>query len=417
MTTKAMYVIGIALLAVGLASAASAWPLNESEQPGSVIVFHKFIGGTTPTPTANVPRTTFEISAVCPPGLDPDGAPVACALNQTINLRAHWVCPGAQDTVCQENDFNLSLTVNGTVVFDAAGPGGNGVAIAPPCERGYLVVWVIDDSSQGNPIKFDGLIGDAVIRTGFTSARAYNALPIQAGEWIATGQQTAADTGGALAFDGDHYKAVTGKIYGGVRYEDVTHATSLTLLTLDVRSNAPNPLTTATLNFYNENEELISTGRNFYCWTQDRLQEIDPNLNTNFGGRGGIKGLVESTSASQDGTPVTLLGIVETEETVVIPVEIPVPGQTVTTTVPFPVQPVGAACANLPNPPFCTINRVMGVPPFSPVCVSATCRLTVAPQTVTRDIFTFQDHAYSLYHDGNPVPTTFFPIPVLLPQW
>jgi hypothetical protein len=403
MTTKRSCFLFCLTLALGLSSTAFTWPLNDSETPGSVIVFHKFIAGSTATPDqGTVATTTFEISATCPK--DSGG----CALNQAINLRAHWVCGGVQnsgDVVCPETDFNLSLTVNGTVVFDADGNG----APRPPCRRGYLIAWVIDDSSVGNAIKFDGLIGDAVIRSSVSGARAYNALPIQAVEWLGTGQTTDGNGNGALDFDGrEEYRAITGKVFGDVRYEDSRHATELTLLTLDVRSNAPNPLTTVSLNFYNENEDPISTGRNFHCWTEDKLTDIDGNLNTSFG----TKGLFESTSATQDGRPVTLVGIVESEETLTLPVSVPVPGQQTSIIVPFPVPLTGIACTALANPPSCTINRTGTCSPpffFNCNCVSATCTLTVNPQTVVGSAVGTRDYAYSLYNDANPVETTFYP--------
>jgi len=207
---KADRTLFFVLLSVGVATPVCAW-VNDSEEPGSVLVFPKFIRGVAP-PFA---KTEFEISATCPKQLLESG--LGCTAGQNIHLRAHWVCPPLTDegssTICREQDFNLDVTVNGTVVFDAAGNG----ATEPPCDRGYLIAWVIDDSSSGNPIKFDSLIGDAVIRASEFGARAYNALPIQAGEGVWTGDQTAADTNGNLAFDGNHYKMVTGKIFGSVR--------------------------------------------------------------------------------------------------------------------------------------------------------------------------------------------------------
>jgi hypothetical protein len=391
MKTKAMYVIGIALLALGLAAAASAWPLNESEQPGSVIVFHKFIAGT----VDNRPATQFEISATCPKGF-------ACEEGRVVRLRAHWVCPpDANDaTVCRETDFELRLTINGTIVFD---PNGGGGAQPAPCPRGYLIAWVIDEFGQG--IKFDSLIGDAVISTGPTSARAYNALPIQAAEHLDTGTVITGDNG-PLAFDGDNYRAVTGKIYGGVRYESDAPPlqTDLTLLTLDVRSNLPNEETFVGLNFYNEGETLHSTGTNFTCWSERSLRTIDPGLDA--GAMGSLKGLVESTFAvSASGTPVTLVGIVETQELVRLPFS--TAPQTVVTT------------ANVPF--ICLVNQTVGNCTFTGVAGCPAVRPSLGPGTTVRctgtapaqfgELFGIRDHAYSLFHDGTPVPTRFEPKP------
>jgi hypothetical protein len=383
------------------AAPAFAWPiggLNDSEEPGSVIVFHKFIRGFS---VNNEPNTRFEISVVCPtPGTCREGD---FNTGQVVNLRAHWVCPGVpadQTSVCQETDFNLTTTVNGTLNFDA---GGNGAPL-PPCDRGYLIAWVIDPDRGGIPIKFDGLIGDAVISESLTSSRAYNALPIQASESLVTNDPTDVNGNGALDFDGCEYKAITGTIYGSVRYPDSTTETDLTLLTLDVHSNLPNDTTFVSLNFYDESETLRSTATNFKCWAEQRLEDIDPAL---FGF--GIKGLVKSTAAIQTSGPVTLVGIVETKETVRLPVSLTAPAQPVTVAVTFPT------CLPAESADGCTLTPSRDCA-FPRLCVllgtcttSLVCNATAPAQVVSALIPVIRDNAYSLYNDSIAVLTTFFP--------
>jgi hypothetical protein len=318
------------VLTPGLAAPAYATPWN-SEQPGSVLVFPKFIRGTAldtgVSGQANHAITEFEISVVCPPG-------ETCELDQVVRMRAHWVCPGSStNPICAESSFNLETTVNGTLYFNPEGVtviGGlitanafpsNATTIipVPPCPRGYLLVWAIDGSQ--NAIKFNGLIGDAIIRApqagfGPTTARAYNAIPIQASEFLATGNLTDQDGDGALDFDDTEYRAVTGRIYGTVRYENLVPPegivdTDLTLLTLDVASNSRNTPTDVGLNFYTPDEQVIDVGVSFFCWMEQRLTEINASLTKQVMGR---KGLVESFRAVQETVPVTLLGIVETQE-------------------------------------------------------------------------------------------------------
>jgi hypothetical protein len=196
---------------------------------------------------------------------------------------------------------------------------------APPCDRGYLIVWVVDQF--GRPIKFDGLVGDAVIREGANSASAYNAIPIQATSNLATGALVRLGVGDSLVFDGldAHYKALTGTIIGTVRYDRPASATqgavetSLTLLTLDVRSSAFNYPTFVNLRFWTPLEVLLSTTSTFICWEEVRITQINSNLTETFMGR---KGLVESTGAVKipiagiydNPGQVTLLGLVETNE-------------------------------------------------------------------------------------------------------
>src|SRR5206468_8616835 len=115
-----------------------------------------------------------------------------CAQYQEVRLRAHWVCPPGRDeglsARCAETNFDLFGSVNGTILFnpDNIYPYNNYVP-PPPCDRGYLIAWVVDQAEPPNAIKFDGLFGDAVLRDSQTSARSYNALPIQAADGPGTG--------------------------------------------------------------------------------------------------------------------------------------------------------------------------------------------------------------------------------------
>jgi hypothetical protein len=339
-------------------AACSSCGLNDSEQPGSVLIFPKFIRGTfvdALSGQALHARTELEISVVCPRG--------ATCTQDVVRMRAHWVCPGSTtDPVCAETSFNLETTVGGTLYFNpegvttiagvltAAAFPSNATTIIPlpPCQRGYLIVWVTDGG--GNAIKFDGLIGDAVLRDPTPgeltrSAQAYNAIPIQATDFFSTGDLTDSDLERDLDFDDIEYEAVTGRIFGTVRYENLVALggpvrTDLTLLTLDVASSRQNPVTTVGLNFYTPNEQVADAATSFVCWTEQRLTSILGSATVQSMGR---KGFVESYFAEQNGVPVTLLGIVETREFL----------------------------ANEGNQ--------------------------------------HRDYAYSLFHDGNPVPTSFRP--------
>jgi hypothetical protein len=62
--------------------------LNDSQEPGSVLVFPKFLRGAVTTEQGNLARTEIEISVTCPSG-------VTCVDNLGVILRAHWVCPGS----------------------------------------------------------------------------------------------------------------------------------------------------------------------------------------------------------------------------------------------------------------------------------------------------------------------------------
>jgi len=278
--------VGLALVVAPAGSMGQE--LNDSQEPGSVLVFPKFLRGTVATADqGNLARTEIEISATCPRG-------ATCVDGQAVILRAHWVCPGAllgglPVTPCRETDFTLRTTVRGSL--------------------------------------FDGLIGDAIIREAPDSAGAYNAIPIQAVSVLANNALISLGQGGALVFDGldGHYKAATGTVIGTVRYDRIGSATvapirtALTLLTLDVRSNDFNYPTFVDLDFFSTNEVLLSTFTSFTCWREVALAAIDPNLTETFMGR---KGLVQSAEAEKVpifgindlAGPVTLLGLIETIE-------------------------------------------------------------------------------------------------------
>jgi hypothetical protein len=311
--------------------------LSDSQEPGSVIVFPKFITGTVAlTEGGTAPATELEVGIVCPTG-------ATCPEHQSVKIRFHWVCPGDQSfpnkLICREQDFDVTGSVNEKLVLVPNGAGtsdgvGTRFVPPPPCPAGYLIGWVVNTSDR--PIKFDGLIGDAVLRVSGGALASYNAIPIQADPALANGALITLVDGrlpDSLAFDGGagHYQAVTGRIFGDVRYSSssgpTTFATTyITLLTLDTISNRPNFPTFVDLNFYGGFgsaigvENVLSTFTEFVCWTEERIDvSIDPALITAVMGR---KGVVISGPATKiqwagiddDARPVTLLGLIETTE-------------------------------------------------------------------------------------------------------
>jgi len=361
----------LALPALALATTAFAQArpigLSDSQEPGSVIVFPKFINMPAVAVEGGVlvPRTEIEVGVVCPPGVAPTAS--FCAEHQPVKIRFHWVCPGIENVnsnICKETDFEIVVSINGKAVFSADGIQINSnspIVPAAPCPRGYLIGWVENFSDV--PIKFDGLIGNAVIRnpvvTGgiSTGVSAYNAIPIQAADTDPTHTNAVISLGdtadpNALIFDGvpGHYMSVTGSFYGDVRFDRTTAVgpaptvlseTFITFLTLDVRSNKPNNSVFVPLYFFNETsrapsttnpdfEKLLSASWNFVCWDQVQLSTIDPNLNVSLSAyyANSRKGIVIAgrptgaiTMKDPDGAPgddfgkeVTLIGLIETNE-------------------------------------------------------------------------------------------------------
>src|SRR6266481_2347627 len=347
--------------------------LSDSQEPGSLIVFPKFINAApvlTGGDLAVLPRTEIEIGVVCPPGTTP--TTTVCFEHQTIKIKFHWVCPGSDDVatklICPETDFEIFASVNGKLAFSADGTpiNGNSPRVpAPPCRNGYLIGWVVDNADR--PIKWDGLIGDAVLRGPAlvppvpalvsTAVEAYTAITVQAAEdALPTGALltgTGTPPGSELPLDGlvGGYKAVTGKLFGDVKYDNVTarpvagvpapgnalSSTWLVLLTLDVDSGFPNLPTFVDLDFYNESLNTVSTSNpnfefhisahhHFICWDQVQLSALDANLTQAF--MGTRKGVVIVSNAhkvdfggitNDEPGLVTLIGLVQVFEGVTGP--------------------------------------------------------------------------------------------------
>jgi len=349
----AMLLVPALALAAPAFAQVRATTLSDSQEPGSVIVFPKFIQGTVSTSEGtSLPITELEIGVVCPKG-------VICPEHQGIKLRLHWVCGTTEadlagSFVCRETDFDLTATVFEKIVITPNGEpagfytvagGGLPTKFTPPANcpngGGYLIAWVISPAND-QPIKFDGLIGDAHLRPGSPAAAApnpfagsalalgsYNAIPIQAHPALANGAAVSTNGNGALMFDGatGHYQAVTGQIAGDIRYSNTTTGPSftlgvLTLLTLDVKSNRPNNPVFVNLDFFGGNpsqignENQLSTFTEFICWEEIPITSINAGLITQFMGRKGVfvsdqAEKVQHAGISDASGNVTLLGLAE----------------------------------------------------------------------------------------------------------
>jgi hypothetical protein len=336
-TIKAAQLAGLLVPMLALAAPAFAQvrapTLGDATEPGSVIVFPIFINGSVGLPEgAPAPATELEIGVICPKG-------VGCAEHQPVKIRFHWVCGATEANlagsfICQETDFDVTATVFEKIVLVPDGTPQDGYATglptktvpAAPCPGGYLIGWVITPTSD-TPIKFDGLIGDAVMRPGSTTTGSplaeagYNAIPIQADPNLVNGAAITTNANGALMFDGGagHYQAVTGQVMGDMRY-----------------TNRPNNPVFVDLDFFGGNpsaignENQLSTSTEFICWEEIPITSINPNLTTTLMGR---KGVFVSAPAKkvgifgiQDETgPTTLLGLAETLEGGVFPPVAPWP--------------------------------------------------------------------------------------------
>ena len=104
------------LLVPALALAAPAFAqvrdttLSDATEPGSVIVFPKFIKGTVVLPEGGAaPVSELEIGVACPKG-------VVCPEHEPVKIRFHWVCGTTEKDlagsfICPEVNFDVTATV------------------------------------------------------------------------------------------------------------------------------------------------------------------------------------------------------------------------------------------------------------------------------------------------------------------
>jgi hypothetical protein len=189
---------------------------------------------------------------------------------------------------------------------------------------------VINESGQ--PISFDSLIGAVTLRQNGSAVSSFAAIPIPAipADPNQPPGQPLQFPDGALIFDGGkgHYAELSSRVRQNFRSKQALGpappggfaTASITLLTLDVRSNRPNLPTFVPLEFFNEDGQRTSTSIEFVCWTEQRLDAIDPNLT--FEQMGTRWGLAFSGQAikrpflgvSDKPGPVTLMGLIEVFE-------------------------------------------------------------------------------------------------------
>jgi hypothetical protein len=239
-----------------------------------------------------------------------------------VHLRAKWVCPPgvtSDPKFCAEKDFTLTTTVNGTLWINPENIPGTGVAQTGPdplvalplCPQGFLIVWVVDNLTNLQPISFNGLFGDAVLRpSDVTHTAAYNALAIQTISSLTTGVAVPTSSKDNLQFNGVGYGEPTAALFGSVRYDDATGGIqtfiNLVALSTDAGTNFSSD-NFVHFDFYNEVEGTTSGDVDVICYKEVSLSG---DLVITAQSIQGVKGSVRANNTSN----WPLLGIIETQE-------------------------------------------------------------------------------------------------------
>jgi hypothetical protein len=135
----------------------------------------------------------------------------------------------------------------------------------------------------------------------------------------------------------------------------------------------------------------------FTCWGEFHLSDLPGGADLNVFDFG-KKGLVVSDPAVQDGTPVTMLGVVEREEE--FSFDVAGVGQgTINIALPIDVNNLPPGC----EPVF---QRI----PTFPFIILVGLRCTITVNTVT-SVEANREWSYPLLNDSKGVKTTFLPKP------
>lgn len=238
-------------LAFGVAAYAA--PV-QSLTPGTMLVFPKFDVGADSKTQLRVNNTG----------------------SSAIRFHYNYVCPGIPrgDDSCAKLDRTKSLTPHQTLLIDVASEN-------PPCDRGFIIGYAVDQATR--PVSFNHLLGTYNISAGrrLSSDNAFSIQSVRA-EFQALGGPNGFSFTPGLDQD---FAEIGATFVSDFRANpDVAVGSRLVLLDIGASLGRRNPISSATVDFWNSAEEPFSSSWEFVCWTEVSLDQIDANfLSDNLG--------------------------------------------------------------------------------------------------------------------------------------
>lgn len=289
----------LALVIAGTPSVAKA----DNPSAGSLLIFPEFDnrGGN---------QTLFTVTNT---NTDTNFNPGTNLPNGTVKV--HFVYIGRFDAngnpiPCLETDMQVTLTPGDTFSFLTS-------AHNPQQQQGFMFAYA-KHPTQGYPLRFDHLIGNALFVNGLLAIDySTNAISLKGGTLA----------GNNLSGDGDSNRDLDGVEYERLpdwilipRFVGTTPALKSELILIGLSGGA-NFTTIANFVVFNDNEEPFSSQRQFQCWERIRLDQIsgvfsdaflkstnhalNEPLGGGFGGRETGWFLVDGSTASSTNEQIT----------------------------------------------------------------------------------------------------------------
>lgn len=243
-TRAALSILGLAALTTGA--------LANGRNPGSLLVYPEFTQGNGTDTILTVTNT-----------------------NSTTGVRVHlWYISGDDATRCQETNRIVNLLPRDTFTALVS---AHITALGP--QKGFVYVYA--ESSSGQPISFNYLVGDLLIVNGaLANQYSVEVLPFRSPK--ADGETTRSDQDSILDLNDVEYEKAPAKVliprFMG-QSASAPFQSDLVLLSL---SGGRNFTTIVDFLAFNDNEEAFSGQIEFRCWDKRELREISDVFSQDF---------------------------------------------------------------------------------------------------------------------------------------
>ncbi len=243
-TRAALSILGLAALTTGA--------LANGRNPGSLLVYPEFTQGNGTDTILTVTNT-----------------------NSTTGVRVHlWYISGDDATRCQETNRIVNLLPRDTFTALVS---AHITALGP--QKGFVYVYA--ESSSGQPISFNYLVGDLLIVNGaLANQYSVEVLPFRSPK--ADGETTRSDQDSILDLNDVEYEKAPAKVLVPRFMGQSANAPFQSDLVLLSLSGGRNFTTIVDFLAFNDNEEVFSAQHQFSCWKKTALLNINGIFSKTF---------------------------------------------------------------------------------------------------------------------------------------